>query len=115
MYCPLNNRVLFIVWRHTLVKGCALQSERGGGEEKRRRRERREKGRKREREKRVRRKRKNRKTEDRKEDNRQNYLSKAKVNGEDGMSTSLEKVVAMMVYPFVFETNVLLRNACNGT
>jgi hypothetical protein len=56
-----------------------------------------------------------RRKQNRKEDNRPNYLSKVKVNGEDGMSTSLEKVVAIMVYPFVFATNVLFRNACNGT
>jgi len=95
MYCPLNNRVLFIVWRHTLVKGCALQ--------------------KREKEIRREQKRREKKTKNRKEDNRPTYLSKVKVNGEDGMSTSLEKVVAIMVYPFVFATNVLFRNACNGT
>jgi hypothetical protein len=73
-----------------LVNGCALQK----------------------REKEIRRE---KKTENRKEDNRPTYLSKVKVNGEDGMSTSLEKVVAIMVYPFVFATNVLFRNACNGT
>jgi hypothetical protein len=74
-----------------LVKGCALQ-KRERGREKEIRRE-----------------------DHRTEDNRPNYLSKVKVNGEDGMSTSLEKVVAIMVYPFVFATNVLFRNACNGT
>jgi hypothetical protein len=74
-----------------LVKGCALQKRERG------------------REKEIRRK------QNRTEDNRPTYLSKVKVNGEDGMSTSLEKVVAIMVYPFVFETNVLFRNACNGT
>ena len=73
-----------------MVKGCALQK----------------------REKEIRRE---KKTENRKEDNGPTYLSKVKVNGEDGMSTSLEKVVAIMVYPFVFATNVLFRNACNGT
>ena len=56
-----------------------------------------------------------RREDHRTEDNRPTYLSKVKVNGEDGMSTSLEKVVAIMVYPFVFATNVLFRNACNGT
>ena len=82
-----------------MVKGCALQKrERGREKEIRREQKRREK-----------------KTKNRKEDNRPTYLSKVKVNGEDGMSTSLEKVVAIMVYPFVFATNVLFRNACNGT
>jgi Flp pilus assembly protein TadB len=66
-------------------------------------------------EKRREKKRKEEKRKQRTEDNRPNYLSKVKVNGEDGMSTSLEKVVAIMVYPFVFATNVLFRHACNGT